>query len=160
VFQEIYHIQRFWIPIASCHKFCSSGTRNAYSCQVILSLKVFLKNYQQWKCNLFHTRTHPKLFIFDTPRFALPLFYSVHLALLNLRCQCITIKWSVAYHHDPPMSLTSDLKVGLFNVYKACTKFGQNPLKDVDSRVFTRMLWGKKIDCDLWPWKSIGFRFS
>ena len=22
-----------------------------------------------------------------------------------------------------------------------CTKFGQNPLKDVDSRVFTRMLW-------------------
>jgi hypothetical protein len=22
----------------------------------------------------------------------------------------------------------------------ACTKFGQNPLKDVDSRVFTRML--------------------
>jgi hypothetical protein len=26
------------------------------------------------------------------------------------------------------------------------TKFGQNPLKDVDSRVFTRMLCGKKID--------------
>jgi hypothetical protein len=25
----------------------------------------------------------------------------------------------------------------------ACTKFGQNPLKDVDSRVFTRMLRGK-----------------
>jgi hypothetical protein len=24
-----------------------------------------------------------------------------------------------------------------------CTKFGQNPLKDVDSRVFTRMLRGK-----------------
>jgi hypothetical protein len=22
-----------------------------------------------------------------------------------------------------------------------CTKFGQNPLKDVDPRVFTRMLW-------------------
>jgi hypothetical protein len=22
-----------------------------------------------------------------------------------------------------------------------CTKLGQNPLKDVDSRVFTRMLW-------------------
>jgi hypothetical protein len=27
-----------------------------------------------------------------------------------------------------------------------CTKFGQNPLKDVDSRVFTRMLRGKKLD--------------
>jgi hypothetical protein len=24
-----------------------------------------------------------------------------------------------------------------------CTKFGENPLKDVDSRVFTRMLCGK-----------------
>jgi hypothetical protein len=23
----------------------------------------------------------------------------------------------------------------------ACTKFGQNPLKDVDPRVFTRMVW-------------------
>ena len=41
-----------------------------------------------------------------------------------------------------------------------CTKFGQNPLKDVDSRVFTRMLHGKKMyrDLDLWPWKSIGFQ--
>jgi hypothetical protein len=27
-----------------------------------------------------------------------------------------------------------------------CTKFGQNPLKDLDSRVFTRMLCGKKFD--------------
>jgi hypothetical protein len=27
-----------------------------------------------------------------------------------------------------------------------CTKFGENPLKDVDSRVFTRMLCGKKFD--------------
>jgi hypothetical protein len=26
-----------------------------------------------------------------------------------------------------------------------CTKFGQNPLKDVDSRVFTRMLCGKNL---------------
>jgi hypothetical protein len=31
-----------------------------------------------------------------------------------------------------------------------CTKFGQNPLKDVDSRVFTRMLQGKKFT--QWPW--------
>jgi hypothetical protein len=28
---------------------------------------------------------------------------------------------------------------------EVCTKFGQNPLKDVDSRVFTRMLYGKKF---------------
>ena len=31
-----------------------------------------------------------------------------------------------------------------------CTKFGENPLKDVDSRVFTRMLCGKKLT--QWPW--------
>jgi hypothetical protein len=29
---------------------------------------------------------------------------------------------------------------------KKFNKFGQNPLKDVDSRVFTRMLRGKKFD--------------
>jgi hypothetical protein len=44
-----------------------------------------------------------------------------------------------------------------------CTKFGQNPLKDVDSREFTRMLRSKKFDpvtltFDLWPWKSIEFQ--
>jgi hypothetical protein len=31
-----------------------------------------------------------------------------------------------------------------------CTKFGQNPLKDLDSRVFTRMLCGKNLT--RWPW--------
>jgi hypothetical protein len=31
-----------------------------------------------------------------------------------------------------------------------CTKFGQNPLKDLDSRVFTRMLCSKNLT--LWPW--------
>jgi hypothetical protein len=32
-----------------------------------------------------------------------------------------------------------------------CTKFGQNPLKDVDSRVFTRMLHGKNLTRWHWP---------
>jgi hypothetical protein len=31
----------------------------------------------------------------------------------------------------------------LKRIWKVCTKFGQNPLKDVDSRVFTRMLRSK-----------------
>ena len=31
-------------------------------------------------------------------------------------------------------------------------------MKDVDSRVFTRMLCGKNLNLDLWPWKSIGFQ--
>jgi hypothetical protein len=39
-----------------------------------------------------------------------------------------------------------------------CTKFGQNPLKDVDSRVFIRMLRGKYLTRWRWPWKSIGFQ--
>jgi hypothetical protein len=30
-----------------------------------------------------------------------------------------------------------------------CTKFGQNPLKDLDSRVFTRMLCGKNLTVTL-----------
>ena len=37
-----------------------------------------------------------------------------------------------------------------------CTKFGQNPLKDVDSRVFTRIKCSKNLTP--WPWKSIGFQ--
>jgi hypothetical protein len=38
-----------------------------------------------------------------------------------------------------------------------CTKFGQNPLKDVDSRVFTRMFCGKNLTRWHWPltWKII-----
>ena len=32
-----------------------------------------------------------------------------------------------------------------------CTKFGQNPLKNVDSRVFTRMLHGKNLTQWYWP---------
>jgi hypothetical protein len=39
-----------------------------------------------------------------------------------------------------------------------CIKFGQNPLKDVDSRVFIRILCGKNLTRWHWPWKSIGFQ--
>jgi hypothetical protein len=38
------------------------------------------------------------------------------------------------------------------------TKFGQNPLKGLDSRVFTKTLHGKYLTRWLWPWKSIGFQ--
>jgi hypothetical protein len=41
-----------------------------------------------------------------------------------------------------------DLKIHRFPdspKYYVCTKFGQNLLKDVDSRVFTRMLCGKNL---------------
>jgi hypothetical protein len=43
-----------------------------------------------------------------------------------------------------------------------CTKFGQNQLQDVDSRVFTRMLYGNNLTWWpwplTWPWKSIVFQ--
>jgi hypothetical protein len=35
-------------------------------------------------------------------------------------------------------------------------KFGQNPLKDLDSRVLTKMLCSKNLT--RWPWKLIGFQ--
>ena len=46
-----------------------------------------------------------------------------------------------------PWPLTS---IG-FQILLRCTKFGQNPLKDVDSRVFTRMLCSKNLTRWHWP---------
>jgi hypothetical protein len=46
-----------------------------------------------------------------------------------------------------PRPLT--LKINRFQILLR-TKFGQNPLKDVDSRVFTRMSHGKNVT--QWPW--------
>jgi hypothetical protein len=37
-------------------------------------------------------------------------------------------------------------------------KIHWRPLKDVDSRVFTRMLRGKYLTRSPWPWNSIGFQ--
>jgi hypothetical protein len=69
-----------------------------------------------------------------------------------------------------PVTLTFDIwpwkSIGFQIVLRTkyiCTKFGQNPLKDVDSRVFTRMLRSNRFDpvtltFDIWPWKSKGFQ--
>ena len=46
-----------------------------------------------------------------------------------------------------PLTLKTN-KVPNSHKDKVCTKFGQNPLKDVDSRVCTRMLCGKHLT----PW--------
>ena len=48
-----------------------------------------------------------------------------------------------------PMTLQNN-RVPDFPKDKVCTRFGQNPLKDLDSRVFTRMLCGKNLT--RWPW--------
>jgi hypothetical protein len=59
------------------------------------------------------------------------------------------------------MTLTVDLTLKINRVPDSpkdyvCTKIGQNPLKDVDSRVFTRMLCGNNLTP--WSCKSIGFQ--
>ena len=61
-----------------------------------------------------------------------------------------TIKWTIKYTKQSTMDnkvhKTRETKINRvpdsLKVY-VCTKFGQNPLKDVDSRVFTRMLCSK-----------------
>ena len=48
-----------------------------------------------------------------------------------------------------PMTLKINMVLDSPKDY-VCTKCGQNPLKDLDSRVFTRMLCGKNLT--RWPW--------
>ena len=61
-----------------------------------------------------------------------------------------------AWHIPSPKNLTwwpwsMTLKINRVpDSLKDCTKFGQNTLKGVDSRVFTRMLCGKNLT--RWPW--------
>jgi hypothetical protein len=68
---------------------------------------------------------------------------------LHSRCRR-PLTWYVWSHHSYNEVWSKTFSILL------CTKFGQNPLKDVDSRVFTRMLCGKNLT--RWPWKSIGFQ--
>jgi hypothetical protein len=76
----------------------------------------------------------------------------IHWRMLILECSqgCYVVKiW--------PLDLWPWKSIGFQTLLRTMyTKFGQNPLKDVDSRVFTRMLCGKNLT--RWPWKSIGFQ--
>jgi hypothetical protein len=62
-----------------------------------------------------------------------------------------------AWHIPSPKNLTwwpwsMTLKINRVpDSLKDCTKFGQNTLKGVDSRVFTRMLCGKNLIWWTWP---------
>ena len=57
--------------------------------------------------------------------------------MLILECSqgCYVVKFD-------PVTLKIN-RVSDFLKDQVCTKFGENPMKDVDSRVFTRMLQGK-----------------
>ena len=64
--------------------------------------------------------------------------------MLILECSqgCYTVKNLPGDLDHLPMTLKINSVPNYPKDY-GCTKFGQNPLKDVDSRVFTRMLHGK-----------------
>jgi hypothetical protein len=77
-----------------------------------------------------------------------PSLVKIHWRMLILECSqgCYTVKnlpW------PSPLTLKINRVPDSHKDY-VCTKFSQNPLKDVDSRVFTRMLCGKNLIW--WPW--------
>ena len=81
-----------------------------------------------------------------------PSLVKIHLKMSILECSqgCYAVKiWPGEIDLWPWKSIGFQI---------VCTKFGQNPLKDLDSRVFTRMLCGKNLTRWPWPWKSIGFQ--
>ena len=76
-----------------------------------------------------------------------PSLVKIHRRMLILECSqgCYAVKiW--------PLDLWPWKTIGFHSPKDyVCTKFGQNPLKDVDSRVFTRMLRGKNLTRWHWP---------
>ena len=81
-----------------------------------------------------------------------PSLVKIHWRMLTLECSqgCYVVKiWSGDLDLRP-MTLKIN-RVSDFLKDQKCTKFGENPLKDVDSRVFTRMLRGKNLTWWHWP---------
>ena len=108
-----------------------------------------------WPCDLdlwAMTLKIISLQIFLRTKFV-PGLVKIHWKMLILECSqgCYAVKiWPLE-----PLTLKINRVSDSPKDYE-CTKFGQNPLKDLDSRVFTRMLCGNNLT--LWPWKSIGFQ--
>ena len=81
-----------------------------------------------------------------------PSLVKIHWRMLILECSqgCYTVKKNIPSDLDLwPMTLKIN-RVPDSSKDSVCTKFSQNPLKDVDSIVFTRMLCGKNLIW--WPW--------
>ena len=80
-----------------------------------------------------------------------PSLVKIHWRMLILECSqgCYAVKIWPGDIDRWPMTLKINRVPDSHKDY-VCTKFGQNTLKDVDSRVFTRMLYGKKFT--QWPW--------
>ena len=80
-----------------------------------------------------------------------PSLVKIHWRMLILECSQgrYTVKiWPGDIDRWPWKSI--GFQTLLRTMYVHCTKFGQNPLKDVDSRVFTSMLCGKNLT--RWHW--------
>jgi hypothetical protein len=83
-----------------------------------------------------------------------PSLVTIHWRMLILECSqgCYAV---IIWPGDTDLWPWKSIRFHFPKNY-VCTKFGQNPLKDLDSRVFTRMLCSKYLT--QWPWKSIGFQ--
>jgi hypothetical protein len=81
-----------------------------------------------------------------------PSLVKIHWRMLILECSqgCYTVKKLPSDLDRWPMTLKINRVPDSPKDY-VCIKFGQNPLKDVDSRVFTRMLCGKNLTRWQWP---------
>jgi hypothetical protein len=81
-----------------------------------------------------------------------PRLVKIHWMILILECSqgCYAVNIWPGDIDLWPMTLKTNRVPDSPKDY-VCTKFGQNPLKDVDSRVFTRMLFGNNLTRSHWP---------
>jgi hypothetical protein len=83
-----------------------------------------------------------------------PSLVKIHWRMLILECSqgCYAVKFWPGYLDLWPMRLWPWKSIGFQIILRTryVPSFVKNPLKDVDSRVFTRMLRGKIFS--LWPW--------
>ena len=74
-----------------------------------------------------------------------PSLVKIHWRMLILEC---SQGWYTVTNLPSDLDLWPWKSIGFQTLLR--TKFGQNPFKDLDSRVFTRMLCGKNLT--LWSW--------
>jgi hypothetical protein len=83
-----------------------------------------------------------------------PNLVKIHWRMLILECSqgCYAVKFWPGYLDIWPMRLWPWKSIGFQIILrtKYVPSFVKNPLKDADSRVFTRMLCSKNLS--LWPW--------
>ena len=129
-----------------------------YDCKFYLYLR-FLYFILDWfrQCSIFCSLFYSKFYfcLMFNIEWKKKKYHSVGtIPKSNMTRATQSVAYSLAYKFDP-VTLTFDLwpwkSIG-FQIL-LMTKFGQHPLKDVDSRVFTRMLRDKNLI--RWPWTLV-----